>query len=52
MRSFGRKNGDRKDFTDRNDRADENDLHEAEQGKKAEQQAVDFFTKSFANPIG
>lgn len=31
-------------------RADEGDLEEAEAGKKAEKQAVDWFTKWFANP--
>lgn len=31
-------------------RADENDKDEAERGKKAEKQAVDFFTRWFSNP--
>lgn len=31
-------------------RADEDEKHEAEQGKKAEKQAVDWFSRWFANP--
>lgn len=33
------------------DSADEDDKKEAERGKKAEKQAVDFFTRWFTNPI-
>lgn len=32
-------------------RADEEDKEEAERGKEAEKQAIDFFTRWFASPV-